>query len=120
MSELTKIAEIIAKRLSDALLTMASDFAKLNNATPLSQAQQSIDSVSSDDDRLIKLPAYKKGQAVLWKDGTSFGRSAMKIKNVLEGNQYEVYNVSTSPRDSKVIDHVDILGLYPRKHGLRN
>ena len=120
MSELTKIATILFKNLSDALLTTASELKRLDSAAPLSQAQQSVDSASSYEDRLIKLPAYKKGQAVLWKDGTSFGRSAMNIKNVLGGNQYEVYNVSTSPRDSKVIDHVDILGLYPRKHGLRN
>ena len=120
MSELTKIAAILFKNLSDALLTTSSELSRLDNASPLSQAQQSGNFVSSDEDRLIKLPAYKKGQAVLWKDGTSFGRSAMNIKKVLEDNQYEAYHVDSPPENSKVIDHVDILGLYPRKHGLLN
>ena len=80
MGELTKIAAILFKNLSDALLTTASELKRLDSAPPLSQAQQSVNFVSPDDDRLIKLPAYKKGQAVLWKDGTSFGRSAITSK----------------------------------------
>ena len=47
MSELTKIAAILFKNLSDALLTTASEINKLNtSASPLSQANENPELVS--------------------------------------------------------------------------
>ena len=48
MSELAKLAEIIAKHLSNAFLSMASDFRSLNDPSPLSQAEEKRELVSVD------------------------------------------------------------------------
>ena len=120
MGELTKIAAILFKNLSDALLTTASELKRLDSAAPLSQAHESIDLISLEEHRLIKLPKYEVHQVVLWRKKGDLGHVAVKILEILEDNKYKAFYPTLSKKDTRILDHEEILGLYPRKHGLRN
>lgn len=113
MSELTKIAEIIAKHLSNAFLSMASDFTKLNNAAPLSQTSQD-EQLASIRPTLHKfLWAYKPRTKVIVKFPNSESSSKMRILKKLSDSSYLVYHQGGLKSDAKEVTVDMILGLDP-------
>jgi len=67
MSELTKIASILFKNLSDALLLSASEVSRLDSAPPLSQADEKPELVSLEPPTLTKRDNYKIGDRIMVK-----------------------------------------------------
>jgi len=61
MSELTKIASILFKNLSDALLLSASEVSRLDSSPPLSQADEKPELVSLEPRTFTKRENYKVG-----------------------------------------------------------
>ena len=111
MSELTKIAEIIAKRLSDALLTMASDFAKLNNASPLSQASQKQELVSIIATMPIKRFTYQPRDRVIIKFENPNLPTKYRILKRLSDGEYLAYPQKGLKRDAKTVTANMIVGI---------
>ncbi len=65
MSELTKSLEIIAKHLSNAFLSIAADFRKLDTPTPLSQAEEKLKLVSSEPHTFTQRDIYRTGDLIM-------------------------------------------------------
>ena len=113
MSELTKIAEIIAKRLSDALLTMASDFAKLNNATPLSQASQKQELVSIIAPMPVKRFSYQPRDRVVIRFEGSSSPTKYRILKRISNNEYLAYPQRGLKADARKVTSDMIVGIDP-------
>lgn len=113
MSELTKIAEIIAKRLSDALLTMASDFAKLNNATPLSQASQKQELVSIIAPMPVKRFSYQPRDRVVIRFEGSSSPTKYRILKRISNTEYLAYPQRGLKADARKVTVDMIVGIDP-------
>lgn len=115
MSELTKLAEIMAKHLSNAFLSMASDFRKLNDLTPLSQTQNDRDLVNSDRVELAEREKYKLRDRVLVTFNPTHQPCLMTISEVLESSEYMAYHWQAPKDSSQKISQSQILGLDPKR-----
>jgi len=98
MSELTKIASILFKNLSDALLLSASEVSRLDSAPPLSQADEKPELVSLEPPTLTKRDNYKIGD---------------RIMVMLQGSVYLAYFPREQKSSAREITHEQILGLDP-------
>lgn len=115
MSELAKLAEIAAKHLSDAFLSMASDFAALRAAMPLSQTQENDELVSLEPLTFTKRDNYKIGDRVMVNFGNTTHPLKMRICDVLSGDMYLAYPPRQSKSSAREINHSQILGLDPSR-----
>jgi uncharacterized protein YlaN (UPF0358 family) len=116
MSELTKSLEIIAKHLSNAFLSMAADFRKLNEpASPLSQACENPKLVSLNAPELTKRDNYKIGDLVMVMLDGGVLPTKMKVSEVLQGMMYLAYFPRELKSSVREIRHDQILGLDPNR-----
>ena len=114
MSELTKSLEIIAKHLSNAFLSMAADFRKLNDpVSPLSQACENPKLVSLESPVLTKRDAYKLGESIIVMFEGGELPTKVKISQVLKDNVYMAYPHGQLKSSARQIAHKQILGLDP-------
>lgn len=113
MSELTKLAEIIAKHLSNAFLSMASDFRNLNDPAPLSQTEEKRELVSMDTRVFTKREKYKAGDRVMVMLEGALSPIKFKILEVSEGNLYLAYTLKSPKNTAREITHDQIQGLDP-------
>jgi hypothetical protein len=118
MSELTKIAAIFAKHLSDALLSAHYELAKLSKADtapPLSQADGNQQLVGLNGAELTKRESYQKGDLVMVMLDGGILPAKVKISDVLEPSLYLGY-FPRSPKKSAIkIREDQILGLDPNR-----
>jgi hypothetical protein len=113
MSELTKSFEIIAKHLSNAFLSMAADFRKLDTPAPLSQAVEKPEIVSIRP-TLHKVPwGYQAREKVIVKFPNSESSSKMRVLKKLSDSRYLVYEQNGLKSHAKEITVDMILGLDP-------
>lgn len=116
MSELTKIAAIFAKHLSNALLSVHSELTKLEEsqpAAPLSQTGENEELVSLETVRYTKRENYKVGDRVMvMLDGAILPIRA-RICDVLQGDLYLAYFFRAPKSSAREIRHDQILGLDP-------
>jgi len=116
MSELTKIATILFKNLSDALLVTASEISKLdseNNAKLLSQAENKSASSPPEKPKLITNHQYSSKQQVLVVfEGSQIPLKCRVLKR-LDLNTYLVYPQRASKLDAVRVTYAQILGLDP-------
>ena len=120
MSELTefvaKIAVITLKKLSDALLSSASEISKLNHPPePLSQAQEKPNFASSAHTQLTKRDRYKLRDRVIVDLNPPHYPSKMTISEILEGNEYMAYHWQSPKNTAQKITQSQILGLDPNR-----
>ena len=113
MSELTKLAEIIAKHLSDAFLSMASDFSKLNNAPPLSQTSEKEELASIRPTLHKLLWAYKPRTKVIVRLPNSESSIKMRILKKISDSEHLVYHQGGLKADARRVTVDMILGLDP-------
>jgi hypothetical protein len=113
MSELTKIASILFKNLSDALLSTASELSRLDSAPPLSQAEKKPELVSLEPRTFTKRDSYKVGDRIIIQlDGGSLPIKA-RVSDVLQGGLYLAYFLRQPKSTAREIRHEQILGLDP-------
>lgn len=113
MSELTKIAEIIAKHLSNAFLSMASDFAKLNNAVPLSQTSQKQELVSIIAPMPTKRFNYQPRDRVIIKFEGANSPTKYRILKRISDTEYLAYPQRGLKADARKVTKDMILGIDP-------
>jgi hypothetical protein len=113
MSELTKIAAILFKNLSDALLTTSSELKQLDSPPPLSQTEERTNLVSSDTREFTKRENYKVGDRVMVMLSGGILPVKMRISDVLQGYIYIAYFQRNSKSSTREISHDQILGLDP-------
>jgi hypothetical protein len=112
MSELTKIASILFKNLSDALLSTASELSRLDSAPPLSQAEEKPELVSLEPRTFTKRENYKVGDRIMVM--LSGGMHPVKMRVlVLQGSVYLAYFPREQKSSAREITHEQILGLDP-------
>lgn len=113
MSELTKIAAILCKNLSNALAAAASEIDKLGAATPLSQASKNEELVSIRR-TVHKLPyGYSPRNKILVRFPESNSSFRMRVLKKLSDHEYLVYQQGGLKKDAKKISVDWILGLDP-------
>lgn len=113
MSELTKIAAILLKNLSDALLTTASELNRLNASTTLSQTDEKPELVSIKRIMPTKRLSYKPQEKVI---ARLFGRDLshkMRVLKRLSDSEYLLYHQNGAKSESFKVNYEDILGLDP-------
>ncbi|MFN8779886.1 MAG: hypothetical protein ACK5ZI_11000 [bacterium] len=112
MSELTKIASILFKNLSDALLLSASEVSRLDSAPPLSQADEKPELVSLEPRTFTKRENYKVGDRIMVSLGNGLPPVKMKVSHV-KGAVYLAYFLGQLKSSGREIRHEQILGLDP-------
>jgi hypothetical protein len=116
MSELTKIAAILLKNLSDALLTTASEISKLENPTmPLSQAAKKQELVSIEPPAFTKRDVYKVGDTVMVMLPAALTPVKMRISEPLNDGLYIAYFPRQSKADTRKLSPAQVLGLDPHR-----
>ncbi len=115
MSELTKLAVILLKNLSDALLTTASEINKLNSISPLSQADEKPKFVSLGPHTFTKREIYKKGDRVMVMLDGAMLPIIMRVSGVPKEGLYLAYFPSHPPSSAREITDKQILGLDPNR-----
>ena len=113
MRELTKSLEIIAKHLSNAFLSMASDFRKLNDLAPLSQASEKPEFVSIKRTMPTKMWTYRPREKVIVKLNGSDSSNRMRILKKVSDLEYLVYPQGGLKSEAKSATPEEILGLDP-------
>lgn len=113
MSELTKIAAILFKNLSDAFLSTASELNRINTPPTLSQTEQKPELVSIKPIMPTKLWDYKPREKVIVKlFGTNLSHK-MRILKKLSDSEYLVYHQQGAKSEATKVSYEDILGLDP-------
>lgn len=113
MSELTKIAAILFKNLSDALLTTASELRKLENPDPLSQASPKIESIMPTRPKPIIRESYPQKEKILVMfDGQNYPLKCVILKRLSDA-EYLVYQRGGLKSDAKKVTYDQILGIDP-------
>jgi hypothetical protein len=112
MSELTKIASILFKNLSDALLSTASELSRLDSAPPLSQAEEKPELVSLEPPTLTKRENYKVGDRIMVMLSNALHPVKMRVLEV-QGSVYLAYFPREQKSSAREITHEQILGLDP-------
>ena len=115
MSELTKIASILFKNLSDALLSTASELSRLDSAPPLSQAEEKSELVSLEPRTFTKRDNYKIGDIVMVELIGATRPVKMRVSEVLQGSLYLAYFPRELKSSARDITHEQILGLDPER-----
>jgi hypothetical protein len=113
MSELTKIASILFKNLSDALLSTASELSRLDTPAPLSQAEDNPELVSLEPPEFTKREHYKIGDRIMVSLDDGLSPVKMKVSHVLKGAVYLAYFQGHLKSSGREIRHEQILGLDP-------
>jgi hypothetical protein len=113
MSELTKIASILFKNLSDALLSTASELSRLDAAQPLSQAEEKPELVSLEPRTFTKRENYKVGDRIMVTLNGATRPVKMRVLEVLQGSVYLAYFYRDLKSTAREITHDQILGLDP-------
>ncbi len=116
MSELTKIAAIFAKHLSDALLSVHHELAKLDRhptPSPLSQAIENPKNVSIERPELKQRHTYDPRDKVMVKsNGSEFPNRCVILKR-LSDTEYLVYYRRQAKSTAFKVSYEQILGLDP-------
>ena len=116
MSELAKIASILFRNLSDALLTTASEISKLEKpALPLSQAVKKQELVSIETHAYTKRDVYKVGDTVMVMLPTALTPVKMRISEPLKDGLYIAYFPLQSKADTRKLSPTQVLGLDPNR-----
>jgi hypothetical protein len=113
MSELTKIASILFKNLSDALLSTASELSRLDTPAPLSQAEDNPELVSLEPRTFTKRENYKVGDRLMVMLSGGMHPVKMRVLEVLQGSVYLAYSPREQKSSAREITHEQILGLDP-------
>ena len=113
MSDLTKIATILFKNLSDALLTTASELKRLDSASPLSQASQKQELVSIIATMPIKRFTYQPRDRVIIKFENPNLPTKYRILKRLSDGEYLAYPQKGLKRDAKTVTANMIVGIDP-------
>ncbi|MFN7296992.1 MAG: hypothetical protein ACK5VA_08625 [Pseudanabaena sp.] len=113
MSELTKIASILFKNLSDALLSTASELSRLDTPAPLSQAEYNPELVIQEPPEFTKREHYKIGDRIMVSLDDGLSPVKMKVSHVLKGAVYLAYFQGHLKSSGREIRHEQILGLDP-------
>jgi hypothetical protein len=113
MSELTKIASILFKNLSDALLSTASELSRLDAAQPLSQAEEEPEFASLEPRGFTKRDDYKIGDRIMVILSGGMHPVKMRVLEVLQGSVYLAYFPREQKSSAREITHEQILGLDP-------
>lgn len=117
MSELTRIAAILFKNLSDALLTSASEISKLDNpestAKIFTQADESQPILPPEKPKLITCYQYSPNQKVLVVFDGAMSPVKCRILRRVDSESYLVYPQRTLKSLAEQIHHSQILGLDP-------
>jgi len=113
MSELTKIAAILFKNLSDALLTTASELSKLETSQPLSQANELPKLESLNAKVFHKRIAYEPRDKVLVQyPDLAFPQKCRILKRLSE-SEYLVYPQGGLKANANKVEYDQILGIDP-------
>lgn len=113
MSELTKIAAILFKNLSDALLTTASELKRLDSASPLSQTSQKQEFVSIIATMPTKRFTYQPRDRVIIKFENPNLPTKYRILKRLSDGEYLAYPQKGLKRDAKTVTANMIVGIDP-------
>lgn len=113
MSELTKIAAILFKNLSDALLSTASELSKLNTPAPLSQAKEKPELVSISRTMPHKRFSYQPKEKVIVQFPHSQSSLKMRILKKVSDSEYLVYHQGGLKSEAQSAAYDCILGIDP-------
>ena len=113
MSELTKIASILFKNLSDALLSTASELSRLDTPAPLSQTEEKPELVSLGPPKFTQRDNYKIGDRIMVMLSGATRPVKMRVSDVLQGSVYLAYFHRDLKSTAREITHDQILGLDP-------
>lgn len=117
MSELTKIAAILFKNLSDALLSTASEISKLdspkNTAKIFTQADDKPPLLSPEKPKLVTNYLYDPRQKVIVMFEGSTTPTKCRILKRLDKDTYMVYPQQSPKSMAREINADQILGLDP-------
>ncbi len=113
MSELTKIAAILFKNLSDALLTTASELKRLDSALPLSQTSQKQELVSIIAPMPIKRFNYQPRDRVVIRFEGSSSPTKYRILKRISNTEYLAYPQRGLKADARKVAVDMIVGMDP-------
>lgn len=113
MGELTKIAAILFKNLSDALLTTSSELKRLDSASPLSQTSQKQELVSIIATMPMKRFNYQPRDRVIIKFENPNLPTKYRILKRLSEGEYLAYPQKGLKRDAKKVTSDMIIGIDP-------
>jgi hypothetical protein len=115
MSELTQIAEIIARNMGNALLAIASEISKQNTPPPLSQASEKPKSVSIIDNVPWKRFTYQaRDKVIVQYPDQEFPLKCRILKRVSQ-TEYLVYPQQGLKAQANKVTSEMILGIDPDK-----
>lgn len=113
MSELTKIAAIFAKHLSDAFLSIHHELTKLENP-PLSQPKESVSIIETmQRPQPLKLNSYHSPQKILVQVKNSNFPLKMRILRRLSDTEYLAYPQGQLKSLATKITYEQIIGVDP-------
>jgi hypothetical protein len=117
MSELSRIAAILFKNLSDALLTTASELSNLDNpeitAKTFTQADDKPPLLAPEKPKLITRYQYDPREKVIVIFEGSRTPTKCRILKRIDNNTYEVYPQRCSKSEAREITLDQIMGLDP-------
>lgn len=113
MGELTKIAAILFKNLSDALLTTASELKRLDSAAPLSQTSQKQELVSIVTPMPKKRFSYQPRDRVIVQFENASSPTKYRILKRISNTEYLAYPQRGLKADARKVTSNMIVGLDP-------
>ena len=113
MSELTKIATILFKNLSDALLTTASELKRLDSAAPLSQTSQKQELVSIGAPMPKKRFSYQPRDRVIVQFENASSPTKYRILKRISNTEYLAYPQRGLTADARKVTSDMIVGIDP-------
>ena len=113
MGELTKIAAILFKNLSDALLTTASELKRLDSALPLSQTSQKQELVSIVAPMPKKRFSYQPRDRVIVQFENASSPTKYRILKRISNNEYLAYPQRGLKADARKVTSDMIVGIDP-------
>ncbi|ELS32804.1 MULTISPECIES: hypothetical protein [Pseudanabaena] len=116
MSELTKIAAILFKNLSDALLTTASELSNLDayeSKPTFTQADDKPPLLAPEKPKLITRYQYEAREKVLVLFEGASSPTRYRILKRIDSNNYIVYPQNASKALAREVNIDQILGLDP-------
>ena len=113
MGELTKIAAILFKNLSDALLTTASELKRLDSAAPLSQTSQKQELVSIVAPMPKKRFSYQPRDRVIVQFENASSPTKYRILKRISNNEYLAYPQRWLKADARKVTSDMIVGIDP-------
>ena len=113
MGELTKIAAILFKNLSDALLTTASELKRLDSAAPLSQTSQKQELVSIVAPMPKKRFSYQPRDRVIVQFENASSPTKYRILKRISNTEYLAYPQRGLKADARKVTVDMIVGIDP-------